>query len=693
MDGWPGRGRVAQTLRTSPTASATTVASDPSPGPDDDAGRPGLRLSPANSAGRRRSARRVLLAFACYLAMAVGLWWNVWSTHPTNVTSCACGDASLFIWFMEWPAYAITHGHNPFYSAALFHPGGINLLSNTSVLAVGTLLAPVTWLFGPVATMNVASTLGPALSALAMFWLLRRWVSWTPAAFVGGLVFGFSPFVFVNVAGGHLMTTFLAVVPLFVGFLDELFVRQTRSALSVGVGLGLLVTLQFFLSTEVLAIVAICALAAVVLLVAHATMSDPGGVAARTTYALRGLAVAAGVSIVLLAYPLWFAFDGPAHLSGLVWPTLEPGAGGISIGNLWHVSFQTALRNLMQIVGGYEGPALPQAEYLGLGLLIVVASGIFVWRRDRRLWFFCALGIVTTALSLGVNSHYWVPWNVLAHIPLVRSIIPSRFMLATTLCAAIAVAVVVDRTRDGAGDLARRILARVSQRRWTALFAPSAAAASALAVACVAVVPQATAIATNVPLTTREVTIPPWFAEAGPRLAGDQVVLAYPAPFALVQSAMAWQAVDSLHFAMVGGGGPGGVPTRAGKERAGFEVISAVSFSLVGPPAPSPANIEAVRQALAGWGVTIVVVPDPARLPRYDQGTGPASALGFFTLAIGRPPHFTDDAWVWTGVQTPSPLLVVSGTNFVGCTAVPSLDAASGHAVISCVLANSRPGP
>ena len=97
------------------------------------------------------------------------------------------------------------------------------------MLAVGIPLAPVTWLFGPVATLNVASTLGPALSALAMFWLLRRWVRWTPAAFVGGLVFGFSPFVFVNLAGGHLMTGVLVLVPLMVGCLDELLVRQRHS--------------------------------------------------------------------------------------------------------------------------------------------------------------------------------------------------------------------------------------------------------------------------------------------------------------------------------------------------------------------------------------------------------------------------------------------------------------------------------
>lgn len=688
-----GRPGAAQAPPTTESAREPPVTGDEPRGPDQSVARHGLVRSPVPRSGRRRSARAVAMAFAGYLALAVVLWWNVWSTHPTNITSCACGDASLFIWFLEWPAYAIAHGHNPFYSTALFHPSGINLLSNTSVLAVGVLLAPVTWLFGPVATMNVASTLGPALSALGMFWLLLRWVRWTPAAFVGGLIFGFSPFVFVNLAGGHLMTTYLAVVPLIVACLDELFVRQTRSAKSVGVLLGLLITLQFFLSTEVLVIVEICGIAALALLVAHAAIFDRGVIGGRLPYALRGLAVAAAVSIVLLAYPLWFALDGPAHLSGLVWPTLAPGTGGVSLGNLWRVSFQIPLRDLMQIVGGYEGPALPQAEFLGLGILIVVALGIVAWRRDRLLWFFCGLGIVATALSLGVNDHYWVPWNALAHIPLVRSIIPSRFFFVTTLCAAAAVAVVIDHAHGRVADPGRRDVEARPNRRRPEPVASLVAVVVALGLGVVAVAPVASAIATNVPMTTQRVILPRWFAEAGPRLPAGQVVLAYPAPFTLVQSAMAWQAVDSLHFAMVGGGGPGGLPVRAGKEKAGFEVVNDLSFSLEGPPPPSPANIEAVRRALAGWGATIVVVPDPVGLPRYDQGTNPASALGLFTLAIGRAPEVVDDAWVWTGVRTPGPSRTMSLATFDRCTGGPLLGGASGTAMTSCVIRFSSPSP
>ena len=113
---------------------------------------------------------------AAYLVLGVGLWWGVWSTHPTAVTTCGCGDAARFLWFFQWPAFALAHGHNVLYSTWLFHPGGINLLDDTSVVALGVVLAPVTWLWGPVASMNVALTLAPVLSALSMFLLLRRWV-------------------------------------------------------------------------------------------------------------------------------------------------------------------------------------------------------------------------------------------------------------------------------------------------------------------------------------------------------------------------------------------------------------------------------------------------------------------------------------------------------------------------------------
>ena len=103
------------------------------------------RGSPAST--DRFRWRPFLISSMLYLVGSLGVWWNVWSTHPSSVTTCGCGDSALFLWFLEWPAYALTHGHSPLYSAWLNHPTGINLLNDTSVLGLGiplVLLARVT---------------------------------------------------------------------------------------------------------------------------------------------------------------------------------------------------------------------------------------------------------------------------------------------------------------------------------------------------------------------------------------------------------------------------------------------------------------------------------------------------------------------------------------------------------------------
>ena len=47
---------------------------------------------------------------------AVVLWWHVWSGHPSSTLTCACGDPAQEVWFMAWPAWAIAHLHNLFFS-------------------------------------------------------------------------------------------------------------------------------------------------------------------------------------------------------------------------------------------------------------------------------------------------------------------------------------------------------------------------------------------------------------------------------------------------------------------------------------------------------------------------------------------------------------------------------------------------
>ena len=154
----------------------------------------------------------------------------------------------------------------------MFHPDGINLLAQTSVTGLSLPLVPVTWIWGPVASLNVASTITPALTAFFAFVVIRRWAPWTPAAFIGGLLYGFSPFVLTSLEFAHLMTAALMLLPLILAVLDEIIIRQRHSARWSGVALGVLLFAQFFLSSELLAICAVLVVVCVVVLVVAAAL-------------------------------------------------------------------------------------------------------------------------------------------------------------------------------------------------------------------------------------------------------------------------------------------------------------------------------------------------------------------------------------------------------------------------------------
>ena len=227
----------------------------------------------------------------------------MWSGHPSSVTTCGCGDTSATIWYTAWPAYAMAHGLNPLYSTAIGYPNGVNLV----FAAYGIVMAPVTWLFGPVSAVNVILTASPVLSALAMFALVRRWVSWMPAAFIAGLFYGFSPFVVSNLGVAHVDFIMVAIPPLVVLCLDELLIRQERRPVLVGIVLGLLLSAQFFVGVELLALMVVEAALGIAMIVIYTAVRNPAALREHAGHAVTGGVVAAAHR------------PRSADLSGLVW--------------------------------------------------------------------------------------------------------------------------------------------------------------------------------------------------------------------------------------------------------------------------------------------------------------------------------------------------------------------------------------
>ena len=623
--------------------------------------------------------RALALAALGYLALALVVWWNVWSRHPTATTTCGCGDSALFLWFFAWPAHAISHGLDPFFSTAMSHPSGVNLLDNTSELALGVVLTPVTWLFGPVASLNVALTLAPALSALAMFLLLRRWVRWAPAAFVGGLLYGFSPLVLVSLSDAHLMLGWAVVPPLVVACVDDLVFRRSHGAVAVGLVLGLLLVVQFFVGTEVLLIVAIIAVPAALLLGAYG-WRHRAVCRLHARHALVGLGTAAATAVVVLAWPTWYALSGPAHVSGRVWPSLYLGYEGTTArAYLWPTPASAGFSLFTHRVGGYQGPTL-SGQYVGIGMAVVAVAGLVVWRRDRKLWFFGVMTVVSVVLSLGTSRSVWLPWQVLAGQPIFQNIIPSRFLVVTYLSLGVILALVVDHTRTAV---------RSRRSRAPSGRAPGwVGAAVGLAVAAIGLGPVVVYLAPTVPMVTQPVRSPSWFTEVAPHLPAGTVVLVFPVPYQVVESAMAWQATAGFPYAMVGGGGPGGVIPRAGPERPGAAAVARASFSFSGQHL-HPGDVVATRHALVGWGVDLVVVPDQPDLAAYDRVTSVPYTVAFLTAVTGRPPERIAGSLVWPVAAADLPTGPGPTPGALDACLAPGDDGSPGgdDRVSSCILA------
>jgi hypothetical protein len=178
---------------------------------------------------------------------------------------------------------------------------------NTSLLLPGLLLGPITVAFGPVLTVNLLSTLALCLSAWTATVAFRRYVRSGPAAVIGGLVYGFSPYMLAQ-DRAHLQLSLAFLPPLLFLAVDNVLVGQRRSALLSGGVLGALAAAQLLIGEEVFALWAIMAGVQVLVM----ALLFPRQVAGKVRYAAIAFG-AAGVAFVAIAgYPVWFQLVGPA---------------------------------------------------------------------------------------------------------------------------------------------------------------------------------------------------------------------------------------------------------------------------------------------------------------------------------------------------------------------------------------------
>jgi hypothetical protein len=379
-----------------------------------------------------------------YLLAALYYFWPFLSDLGRQIPGGA--DGVIYGWFFQSVEQSVVHLHNPLFTTAMNAPDGVNVMWNTSLVAVAVLCVPVTAVLGGASTVMLTMMLAPVVSATCAYYALRRITGSTWGSALAASIFGFGPF-FVG-QNGHLHLTFAFVPPLLLLVGWELLVRQDRTALRTGTKLGVLIGLGLLVSEEIVALSAIVAVFAVAVLgVLH-----PRQVRPRLRYAATGTAIGAAVTALIAGYPLWFQFFGPQSLvRGPVSLQRLDLAGIVRPSQLqYYASDADVAANKV-----YAAIPVENTGYLGWPL-VVLLIGFTFWlclRGDRFGWWWPLTTAFAIGLSVGTpvmvdGSQLGIgPWSLVDALPLAETVVVVRFTLITTLLVAFLLAWVLAKKR------------------------------------------------------------------------------------------------------------------------------------------------------------------------------------------------------------------------------------------------------
>jgi hypothetical protein len=630
--------------------------------------------------------------------LACLLYWPATPFGAGHLPGCACGDPEQQTWFLAWTSHALTHGLNPFFTQYLNAPSGANLAIDTAMPLLGVLGMPVTLLAGPVATFNLLLKLGLAASGTSMFWVLRRYTSWWPAAFAGGLLFAFSPYL-AGQAVRHVFLSFMPLVPLFIPLLDDWLISRRRSPFRSGLLLGLVAALQYLISPEILLTSTLMAVAGL----AWLALRHPGAVPERAGALARGLAAALPVFLLIAGYAIWLLIAGPNRPAGPV--HILSGLAGYHadlLSPLFPTDRQLLAPGVLRAAGERlpAGGTIENGFYLGFPLLVLLCYFVIRYRRVPLVATATVIGLVAFVLGLGSKLTVAgkavgipLPFTVFTRLSILQNLEPARLSLYVQLAAAVIVAVGLDRTRahgwrrasasaghgqpSPADSLVPAAVPATSKGHVPGPVPPRGSARPGdmpgpgeggssgrgqgppdrapgwvrpvvvAVVGLVALFP----LVPELPIRTYPVNTPHFFTGAKVRqVPPGALALTFPFELAPRNDAMMWQAASGMRFRLLGGDVfvPGNVvrstwhPLPLGPPVLAA-VLEAGQYPSIPPPPMTASAVAAIRQLVARSHVAVVFVDRQARFG-YDFDV-------LVHRALGTPGHVEGRLSVWLNAQ------------------------------------------
>ena len=396
----------------------------------------------AGGARRPRWSRADSWIALGFLALAVLVTIQLWIDPNGRVLDGNDDDHGIFLFMLAHAERVVFDGAPVFYEDRFNVPVGVNMMANTSLLALALPLAPVTHFLGGGVTVVLLVTLGLGGTAFAWYWVLSRHLDRSRlAAGIGAAWCGFAP-AMVSHANGHVNFVSNYVLPFIVW--QVLRLREPGRIVRGGVILGLLIVLQIFINEEALLFVA---LALGIFAVSYALMARDE---ARRVWKhfTAGIGVAALTSGALAAYPLWFQFFGRGNYHG---QPFEPTAYVTDLASLPAFARQS-LAGIGVVTRRLSVSATEDNVFFGpFGLTMVIVSIVMLWR-SAAMRATAIAGIVLLVMSLGpelrlvgFKTGIPLPFALISKVPVIDLVSVTRFAMVPAMIAGVLLAFAIDR--------------------------------------------------------------------------------------------------------------------------------------------------------------------------------------------------------------------------------------------------------
>lgn len=497
-------------------------------------------------------------------------------------------DPGLFVWLLAWWPHAIRDHLNPILTSAVFAPGGANIAWGLQDPLAMLVLMPLTVACGPIVAHNVLMLIAPGLAGWAAFVLCRHLARDFLPAWLGGYVFGFSPYMLGGMAGHeHVLLVFplpLAVYVVLRRLAGQISARRMTAALS-----GLIV-IEAGCFIEGLATSALAGGVALGLALLFCSADTRRRLWSLIVPMAEAWILGAIILLPLLCYMFAYGFEPgvifspwlySADLLGLIIPSPLNAPGQI-----------TTLANISAL---FRTNLFEAGAFISPPLLLV--SGCYArshWRTTQGRLIFDLL-IVACVLMLGPwlqiagRSTFGLPWLVLGDLPLLNKALPARLSVYVFLILAIVVSIWFSSS------------ARSGQAKWVL---------GSLIVLCG--LPNLSA-----KYWVRSVYLPPFFSTGAYRnylKPGERVLVL---PFGWQSESMLWQASTAMYFNLAGG--YFGFAPLVTHEYAQWPIVTGM-YNMAGVPDLA----EQFKAFLASHSVTaIIIAGERYQLVKYDGGPTP----------------------------------------------------------------------